>query len=115
MDETRQIDKQLGLGDTFSFEENHGIVEIYRVLMNETVVSISMSLSTVIVVVLFVTMNAFVTLMVIFCVLLVNLYMLALSHVWGLTFNNFMAINMSFALGVALDYSTHIAHTYLTI
>ena len=50
-----------------------------------------------------------------FVVILVNVYMLGICHVWGLTINNYFTINMSFALGIAVDYSVHIGHTYLCI
>ena len=73
------------------------------------------ALLTVIAVVLFITMSLGTTLLVVFCVLLVNIFMLAGMHYWGLTFNNITAANLSFALGIAVDFSSHIAHTYLTI
>ena len=53
------------------------------------------------------------TLLVIFSVLLVELFTLGGVHYWGLTFNFMVAINLSFALGITVDYSAHIAHTYL--
>ena len=55
------------------------------------------------------------TVLVVFCVILVDFFMYSFAHFWGLTFNNLLAINMSFALGIAVDYSTHIAHTYLLV
>ena len=41
--------------------------------------------------------------------------MVALTQAWGLSFNLLTAINMTFALGVAIDYSSHIAHAYLNV
>ena len=112
LDELRRIDKQAGLNETFSFDMDHGIIEIYRVLFTETIVSISMSLLVVFIVVFFVTINLAVTLLVMLVVSVVNLYLLAVSYAWGLTFNNLMGLSMTFAFGIALDYSSHIAHTY---
>ena len=74
-----------------------------------------MALGTVILVVLFITVNAQVTFFVVSVVLLVNVYMTAFGYFWGLTLNNIMAVNMSFSLGIAVDYSVHIAHTYLFV
>ena len=53
--------------------------------------------------------------MVVLCVILVDFFVLGLAYYWDLTINNLLCINLSFALGVAVDYSTHIAHTYLLI
>lgn len=47
--------------------------------------------------------------------LLVDLYMAGFAYYLGLTMNNVLAIQLSFALGIAVDFSTHIAHTYLHI
>ena len=59
------------------------------------------------------TLNVLVTLLVILSVVLVDLFTMAVVHYWGLTFNFLVAINLSFALGITVDYSSHIAHTYL--
>ena len=55
------------------------------------------------------------TVLVVTSVLLVDFFVLAFAHFCGLTMNNLLSINLSFALGIAVDYSTHIAHTYLLI
>ena len=51
----------------------------------------------------------------IFSVLLVELFTLGVAYYWGLTFNFLVSINLSFALGITVDYSAHIAHTYLRV
>lgn len=66
-----------------------------------------------VVVVGFITMNALVTGLVVFSVLLVDFYLIALIYFWGLTMNSFTGVNMIFALGLAVDYSSHIAHNFL--
>ena len=38
-----------------------------------------------------------------------------MAHYWGLTFNFMVSINLSFALGITVDYSAHIAHMYLRV
>ena len=58
-------------------------------------------------------MNLKVTALVVFAVLLVDFYLIGLIHFWGLTMNSFTGVNMIFALGLAVDYSTHIAHNFL--
>jgi len=48
-------------------------------------------------------------------VLLVDYFLLALVHFWSLTFNSLVVINIIIAIGLSVDYSAHIAHTYLLI
>lgn len=74
-----------------------------------------MSLCAVICVVSFITVNLKVTAVVVFSVLLVDFYLIGLIYFWGLTMNTFTGINMIFALGLAVDYSTHIAHNFLLV
>ena len=72
-----------------------------------------MSTVAIIAIVFFVTVNVQVTLLVVFAVLLVNFFLLALLHFWQLTLNFMVMVNMIFAIGLAVDFSSHIAHTYL--
>ena len=48
------------------------------------------------------------------CVLLVDIYLLAILYYTGLTFNIFAVMMIVVGLGLAVDYSVHIAHVYLT-
>jgi len=66
-------------------------------------------------VIIIVTGSMFVTLLVTFAVLLVDLFLVAIIYYWGLTFNSVVVVNVVIAIGLAVDYSAHIAHTYLTI
>ena len=83
--------------------------------MPETLMTIGFALTTVICVVLFITVNLQVTVLVVLCVVLVDFFIMAFAYYWGLTMNNILGVNMSFALGISVDYSTHIAHTYLLV
>lgn len=74
-----------------------------------------MALCVVFAIVLFITVSLQATLIVTFVVILVNVYTVSITQFWGLTFNHILAVNLSFALGIAVDYSSHIAHTYLTV
>ena len=65
--------------------------------------------------ILFITSSFAATLMVLMCVLLVDLFVMALIYYWGLTFNNVVVVNTVIAIGLSVDYSAHIAHTYLVV
>ena len=84
-------------------------------LTREITIMLFFSIITVTIVILFITANLFMSLIVLLLVILVLLYMTGLCYYWGLTMNNFVAVNLSFALGISIDYSVHIAHKYLTI
>ena len=76
---------------------------------------LSFAILTVSLVVLFITFDIRVSAIVVSVVLLVVVYMTAACHYWGLTLNHVFAVNLTFALGIAVDYSVHIAHTYLVV
>ena len=58
---------------------------------------------TVTVVVLLITFDLRMTFIVVCLVSLVVVYMVGICHVWGLTLNFTLAINLAFALGIAID------------
>ena len=72
-----------------------------------------MAVGVVLAILLLTTFSVQVTILVMISVLLVTIYTLTLQQVWGVDFNFMSAIQLSFALGVSLDYSSHIAHAYL--
>ena len=76
---------------------------------------LSFAMLAVSLIILFITANVKITMLVLLVVVLVIIYMTGVCHFWGLTMNHMFAINLSFALGLSIDYSVHIAHKYLTV
>ena len=66
-------------------------------------------------VILLVTANFTVTVLVLLCVGLVDLFLFGLLAFWDVTLNVITVINIVMALGLAVDYSAHIGHAYLII
>ena len=60
-----------------------------------------------------ITVSFHLSLMVIFSVLLVDFYLVAIIYYWGMTINMFTGMSIIIAYGIAVDYSSHIAHCYL--
>merc|ERR1719454_1406022 len=60
-----------------------------------------------------VTANIQVTLMILLCVALVDIFLLGLLFFWDVTFNSVTVVNNVIAIGLAVDYSAHIGHAYL--
>ena len=65
--------------------------------------------------VLFVTGSIPITIMVVLAVVLVDLFLLGLIYYWDLTMNNIIVLQLVIGLGLAVDYSAHIAHTYIIV
>jgi len=111
----RAIEEEFGFPGTYSYAQEYLDFEQYVVFTRETFLSVFLSLVAVFAVILFITGSLFVTVLVGIAVLLVDYFLVALLFYWGLTFNSIVVINIVIALGLAVDYSAHIAHTYLTI
>jgi Niemann-Pick C1 protein len=61
------------------------------------------------------TANLTISLLVLLCVGLVDLFLLSLLTFWEITLNSVTIVNCVIAIGLAVDYSAHIGHAYLTI
>ena len=109
----REIEKLFAFPDTFSYSKDYLDFETYIGFMQDTMTSLALSLLAVLGVLLFITGSFQVTLLVMFSILLVDVFLYALIYYWGLTFNNILVIQIVVALGLSIDYSAHIAHTYL--
>ena len=64
---------------------------------------LSYAVLTVTIVVLLITFDLRMTVIVVCLVSLVVIYMVGICHVWGLTLNHILAVNLAFALGIAID------------
>ena len=115
LDELRDIAEEYGFDDTYS--ENSELLgyEQYVVLMPQTFTSVGLSLVAVLLVVMFVTGSLPVTILVVLAVVLVDVFILGLVHFWDLTMNSIVTVFLVIGLGLSVDYSAHIAHTYLTV
>ena len=74
-----------------------------------------LSLALVTSVVLLITFNVIVSGYIIFAVILAILYTIASIYLWNLKMNFLSSIHIIFALGIAVDYSVHIAHKYIVL
>lgn len=104
-----------GLSETYSYSDKYLDYESYVVFYKETILSVTLALITVFVIVLIFTANLTITLFVLLCVALVDLYLFALLTFWDVTLNSVTIVNVVIAIGLSVDYSAHIGHAYLTI
>lgn len=101
-----------GPANTRSFSREYFNYETYLVFSGETAVSVGVSLLVVTLVLLVTTGSLAMSLFVLLCVGLVVFFLFALLPFWDLTLNSVTIINVVIALGLSVDYSAHIGHTY---
>lgn len=101
------------VGDTYSFTQKYFDFETYVVFQEEATMNVCLALAAVFVVLMIVTANLTVTLFILLCVALVDLFLLGLLTFWSVTFNSVTVVNNVIAIGLAVDYSAHIGHSYL--
>lgn len=76
--------------------------------------NVCLALAAVFIVLMIVTANFTVTMFILICVALVDLFLLGLLDFWNVTFNSVTVVNNVIAIGLAVDYSAHIGHSYLS-
>jgi len=113
LDDMSKLCSSSNLGDTFTFAQNYLSYETYVVFQGEAIMNVVLALCAVFVVIMIVTANIQVTLFILLCVALVDVFLLGLLYFWDVTFNSVTVVNNVIAIGLAVDYSAHIGHAYL--
>lgn len=111
----RKICDASAIQKTFTHTPRYNDYESYVVFENEAILNITSALAAVFVLLIMFTANLTVTLLVLLCVGLVDLFLLSLLFFWNITLNSVTIVNCVIAIGLAVDYSAHIGHAYLTI
>ena len=115
IDDMLRIATDFGPDETWANNREFVEIEQYRVFKPELIESVGYSLIAVAIVVAFITVNLHLSFLILISVCLVDFYLVAVVYFWDMTLNMFTGISMVIALGIAVDYSTHIAHTYLMV
>ena len=115
LEDLRRIESTYGIDKTFSFTQRFFDFESYVVFAKEAVMNVALALVAVFCVLMTVTANIQVSLFILFCVVLVDLFLFGLLSFWDVTLNSVTIVNIVIAIGLAVDYSAHIGHSYLTV
>lgn len=115
LNDMRSITDTYGPEGTFTFSERYFDYESYVVFDKETILNVSLALAAVFVIMFLFTANLVITLFVLLCVVLVDLFVFGLLSFWDITLNSVTVVNIVIAIGLSVDYSAHIAHAYLQI
>merc|ERR1719424_947553 len=87
--------------------------EQYAIIEREALTNLGLALLAVFVIVTLFVASLRATLLVMLCVVLVDIDILGLMWLWGLTIDSVAIINLVLAIGLAVDYSVHIAHAFM--
>jgi Niemann-Pick C1 protein len=79
----------------------------------ETIINLSSAFAGVFLIILIMTGEILVTVYVMMSIILVDINLFALIAFWDMTVNAVSVVCLVLALGLAVDYSAHIAHSYL--
>ena len=115
LNDIRLLEATYGPEGTYSYAVEYLDFEQYVVFVRESVFSCGLTILAVIAVIFIITANFTVTLLVATAVILVNFFVVALVFYWDLTMNSVVVIQVVIAIGLAVDYSAHIAYTYLSV
>jgi len=100
-----RLDAQWAIDKTYSWSEDMLNLEMFRVIVNEAVISCVSSFFAVFLVVLIITGSLWICSLVLACIILVDLFLVAIISIWNLTFNNILVIHLVAGVGLSVLYS----------
>lgn len=115
LQDVRKLTEESPFPNTFAFSQRFYDFESFVVFNKEMNSNVFLALAAVWLVVYINTGNTIVTNFIMLCVALVDLFLFALLYFWGVTLNSVTVVNIVIAIGLAVDYSAHIGHAYLTV
>jgi len=85
------------------------------VFEQETALNVILALVAVFFIIIIFTASITITLLVLLCVALVDVFLFGLLAFWQIKLNSVTVVHIVIAIGLAVDYSAHIGHAYLTV
>ena len=103
------------MDETYSYSSDMMNHEIFVVIVKETIMLSICSIVSIMIVVIFMTGSIFVSLLTLFSIIQIEIFLVALMPLWGLTFNNVTLIHLVSSIGLSVLYSVDISMTYLLV
>jgi Niemann-Pick C1 protein len=113
--ELRAIETEYGIPNTFSYAQRYLDFEAYITFDRETAINVILALVAVFFVVIIFTASISITMFILLCVILVDIFLFGILYFWDITLNSVTVINIVIAIGLAVDYSAHIGHAFSKI
>ena len=112
MEDIREITDDYGPGYTFPLSESIIWAEHYAVFGRETAISITCSLVAVFTIILFLMADLYAAFFVVSLVGMIVVDLLGLLYFWDETLNVVTITQVIIAIGISVDYTSHVTHTF---
>ena len=112
MQDARSVTDTSGIVGSFPYSFQYLFYEQYAVIQREALTNLGLALVAVFVITFLILGDLRSTAMVMLCVLLTDCDILGLMYLWGLTIDSVSVVNLVLAIGLAVDYSAHVAHAF---
>ena len=99
-------------GSSYAYTFAFLFYEQFRIIVTEAVTNLCLALGAVILITLVMIVNCTATALVALMIVLTDVDILGMMWYWGLSIDSVSVINLVLAIGLALDYSVHIAHAF---
>jgi len=113
MRDLRSAVASVDIGGAFPYMFMFLYYEQYAIIEREALTNLGLALVAVFVIVTLFVASLGATLLVMLCVVLVDVDILGLMWLWGLSIDSVAIINLVLAVGLAVDYSCHVAHSFV--
>jgi len=111
----RRVLGQYGIEKTYAYSKDLLTMEMFVVLVKETVISCASSIAAIFCIVMLITCSLRISLLVLLCVVQTDYFLCAMLPLFDLTFNNVVAIYLLTSLGLSVLYAMQFSHKFLNV
>jgi len=112
MNTMRDSVKEAEIEGAYPFNEAYLFFEQYEIIVMEAITNLVLALVAVFTICFVIIADLRAALLVVLCVVMVDIDILGLMYLWGLTIDSVTIINLVLAIGLSVDYSAHVAHAF---
>ena len=109
----RESVQSADVGNSFPYMFMYLYYEQYAIIVTEALLNLGLALLAVFIITFIMLANVQSSFLVMLCVVLVDIDILGLMYLWGLSIDSVAIINLVLAIGLAVDYSVHVAHAFV--
>eukprot|EP00753_Platysulcus_tardus_P005631 PLAT13548.1.p1 GENE.PLAT13548.1~~PLAT13548.1.p1 ORF type:complete len:988 (+),score=491.43 PLAT13548.1:88-2964(+) len=110
----RAICADSGLDGAFPFMFMYSFYEQFAIIESEAIQNLALALLAVAIISVVMLGSLRAAVLVMLCVVMVDASLLGMMFLWGISVDSVAVANIVLAVGLAVDYSMHIAHSFLT-
>lgn len=115
LSDLQQVLRAYGLEESYAYSTDMLTMEMFGVLINETILSTVFSLAAITVVVFLITGSRRTSAIVLISVAQTDFFLVAMIPLVGLQFNNVVVVYIIASLGFSVLYAVQVTHTFLLI